>query len=67
MEPAAETAPITFKELFPPTVTDIFPPTLEVERVTALLLTSVALPEFPEVFKVNIPLKLFDMLSRVIA
>ena len=47
-------------------MTAIFPPTLEVERVTALSLTSVALPEFPEVFKVNTPVKLLDVLSRVI-
>ena len=66
IEPPADTAPFTFKELFAPTVIAIFPPTVEVERVTALSLTSVALPEVPKVFKFNMPVKVLDVLSRVI-
>ena len=67
IEPPADPAPVTFNELSPPTVTARSPPTVEVERVTALLLVNVALPEVPKVFKLTAPVNAFDVLSRVIA
>jgi hypothetical protein len=67
IKPPADPAPVTFRELSPPTVTARSPPTVEVERVTALLLVNVALPEVPEVFKLTAPVNTFDVLSRVIA
>jgi len=66
IDPPADPAPVTFRELPPPTVISRFPPTVDVERVTALLLTNVALPVVPEVFKLTAPVNEFDVLSRVI-
>ena len=65
IKPPTDPAPVTLKELSPPTVTLRSLPTVEVERVTELLLVSVASP-VPEVFKFTAPVNALDLLSRVI-